>query len=177
MDWPEWTSNAGTYEGYCEYAMSLLREHHAEVWRCATRRHSIPVPHATLMTGPSTACERALELKLSWSVLMRQRAHVRIRCGLPSLGHVGGRASKARVQQCLYCDELVSNTWVHVFGCCPMWNAQRDAVTTTLRLGDARSWDVMYSVLTAFPGQPQYISALTFIDAVLEQADRFWNDI
>ena len=55
--------------------------------------------------------------------------------------------SKARVQQCIWCNGMVVNTWVHVFGSCQAWCEKRDIVVRTGSLRDMRSWDVMYAVV------------------------------
>ena len=104
----------------------------------------------------------------------RQEACIehRLRCGLVDLGHRAGRHSRARALQCIWCSELVTCHWAHVFGACVHWNAYRRDALRSLGLIEAstRSWDIMFSIMRF-----AHRACVAFVDAVVTSAETFWH--
>ena len=126
------------------------------------------------MAGRSSAPQLALSKNFAWPVLLQQLSHARLRCGIISLGHVSGRRSSARVQQCQCCEKIASNLFVHVFGECPAWEALRSSAVAALDLpSSTRSWDIMYAILAVHPSSSGYNACISFLDAVVRAAEAY----
>ena len=176
-DWSDWSSTHETFSEYCSYVWDALEHIHLSTWRACVQKHRIPVPVERVMPGISVSLQTALALELPWHVLLQQLSHARLKCGLIALGHLAGRRTVARSQQCIFCNQLVSCTWMHTFGNCIHWTAHRTASEASLGLDmvTMRSWDFMYTILTVDPRSPSYCVCLGFIDAVAAEAGLFWK--
>ena len=118
------------------------------------------------------ACARASNLP--WEQMKMQLSLSRLRSGLVPLGHLSRHRSAARVQQCMSCDAMVSNLWVHVFGTCPPWKHMRELAHRALALPPScRSWDVVYAILGVHVNSPAYSCCLVFVDAVVTAANSY----
>ena len=113
LDWPQWREqqylHAAHIGGYVKYVKLTLAKVQRVVWSGAALKHRCPVPYSRIMTGMSVAPLVALSMNMEWSALLLQLSHARLRCGTVSLGHLSGRKSSARVQQCQCCNLMVSN--------------------------------------------------------------------
>jgi len=176
-DWNEWSMTGGTMNGYCKYVYKTLEEAHAAAWLESAQKHCVPVSRERVLPCISFAPQTALALELPWKVLINQLSHARLKCGLASFGHLSGRRTQARLQQCFICNRLVSNTWMHIFGSCEHWTSLRDAACNALALDirTARSWDIMFAIVGVDPRSPAYCVCLEFVNAVVIAADKYWQ--
>ena len=158
----------GSLAEYRRYVVAELEQAHASAWGVAARRHRVPAPYKRIMTGVSKDLSTALASNMPWSQLKKQLSFCRLRSGLVPLGHLSGRRSSARSQQCMSCDAMVSNLWVHVFSECVAWDHLRMLACCALVLPPScRSWDVMYAILGVRSSSPAYSSCLDFVDEVV----------
>ena len=163
---------------YCAYVSNCLITVHAKditTWQQAAMRHRIPIPYAKALPSISTAIQRALPLRFTWAIMLQQRPHVQLRCGLIDLGHVAGRATRARNQCCLWCDSLVAHVWVHIFGECHHWADHRRRALAACRSYPARSWEIVSLILLRAPDDIGYVECLSFIYDVVVSANSFWS--
>ena len=80
IDWPTWVSRrAAETAAYKQYV------------------------NQTLMKTASTHLKDSLELNLPWNVLISQSVVIQLRRDYVAFGHVNGKKSKARVQECILC--------------------------------------------------------------------------
>ena len=87
LDWPMWFE---CREGFGSYY-----------------KHYVP----QILQGHScTDLAIALQSSLPWNIMIAQRALIRLRRKYVALGHVDGRESRAKVQQCIFCNKRYSST-------------------------------------------------------------------
>ena len=128
---------------------------HRPVWLSAVQRHRLPVPYRRIATSVSEAMPMTLQLHLPWALMLKQLSFCKLRCGLVPLGHLSGRKAYGRSQQCMNCDAMVSNLWVHAFGECIIWTNLRNAACRVFELPPTcRSWDITYEILSVLPVSP-----------------------
>jgi hypothetical protein len=140
---------------YRRYVLDVLEHSHASVWKAAALRHRVPVPYRRIVDGVSDALACARASNLPWEQMKKQLSLSRLRSGLVPLGHLSRHRSSARVQQCMSCDAMVSNLWVHVFGACTAWNHMREPAHRALALPPySRSWDVVHAILGVDANSP-----------------------
>ena len=60
----------------------------------------------TLKKVASTQLKDSLGLNLPWNILLCQRAVIQVRRDYVVFGHVNGKKSQARVQECIFCQEV-----------------------------------------------------------------------
>ena len=170
-DWPEWKSRGGDYASYLVHIRSTLERVHLASWNAAVQRHILPVPYKSFMAGiPS------LWMNLPWTTMMKHRSIARLRCGLVDLGHLRGRRSRAKKQCYIFCDELVSQLWVHTFCLCPIWKADSNSAASSIPDSEKNcSWALMRAIVSAPTDSARYASCAAFIDAVVCASDRFWR--
>ena len=72
----------------------------------------------TLMKTASTHLKDRLGLNLPWNVLLSQRAVIQVRRDYVVFGHVNGKKSKARVQECILCQKRYSNVKLRTVNAC-----------------------------------------------------------
>ena len=176
-DWPEWRKTGGDLDGYCTHVRCTLERHHSVTWKAAVSRHSLSVPYHSIVPSIHEWTSKSFSIQLSWDTLMQRRSAARLRCGLIDLGHLHGKRTRARAQQCVFCDELVSQLWLHVFCACPVWSEKRNHVMRCMpSLECSRGWTIMQSVLSAPCDSSQYHPCIDFIDAVVRESDLFWKN-
>ena len=165
---------AGSLESYRRYVLDTLECAHASVWKAAALRHRVSVPYRRIVEGVSDALACARASNLPWEQMKMQLSLSRLRSGIVPLGHLSRHRSAACVQQCMSCDAMVSNLWVHVFGTCPAWKHMRELAHRALALPPScRSWDVVYAILGVHANSPAYSCCLVFVDAVVTAANSY----
>ena len=79
-----WLAHLGEQEGCCDWGLQAVRE-------------------TTLMKTASAHLKDSLGLNLPRNVLISQSAVIQVRRDYVVFGHVNGKKSKARVQECILC--------------------------------------------------------------------------
>ena len=173
-DWPAGNHSGGSLNAYKLYVQAELEASHFACWASAAKRHRAPVPYRRIMPSSSNAVRLAISWNLPWNIMCKQLSMCRLRCGLVPLGHLSRKKSYARVQQCMSCDAMVSNPWVHVFGECHVWRHMREPTCRALGISDSsRSWDKMYGILGVQPESDAYSHCLEFVNQVVVDAGKF----
>ena len=185
-DFPVWLGGGGDYKGYCARVRQLLVAAHLFSWRAAVAKHAL----RTIKSATYVPCERivpaipsglaaAIRSQFPWQRLHKQLSLARLRAGLVDIGHLAGRRSRARAVQCIWCDDLVSKLWAHVFGEFQHWCSYRSAVCIAMNgnVALSRTWDIMFATLSAAPGDAWFFSCLDYVDAVVASAETFWRDL
>ena len=124
-DWPAWATAGSTLGQYGQYVKALLQERHAVVWRRRVARHSCTPPYLVLCDAPGGVPHFVKSLGLPVATEIQVRHWCRLRCGLVLLMHLGGRASGAIYQDCIFCGQCTRKPTIHCRSLCPSWPAQR----------------------------------------------------
>ena len=162
----------------CTYVCRTLKRHYQLKWKAAVARHSLPVPYGSISPCIREWVQTSFSIQLPWDILLKQRSAVRLRCGLLDLGHASGKRTRARAQTCIFCGELVSQLWLHVFCSCTRWNEERGRVMNCLpSVEGARGWTIMLNILCSSCDSSQYSKCIEFVDAVVQASDVFWQNM
>ena len=110
----------------------------------------------------------ALQSSLPWNIMIAQQALIRLRRKYVALGHVDGRESRAKVQQCIFCNKRYSNTLLHVLCACPSF--------ASFRTQCLLHFDVMnLGVLFTSPDHGGFVPIAAFAAEVVGLADDYWR--
>ena len=108
-------------------------------------------------------------------MLIGFRSSCRLRAGLVSLRHAGGRQSRSRYQQCVLCGKVIRNALVHVLGKCEVISAERSIFLSLCGSPDLVPQDVAVRV----SGCPATSCAFEAAVAIAAQLDKlsiaFWS--
>ena len=174
-DFPVW-QEGGSLSGYSAYVQECLESHFHTIWLAAVKKHCLPVPYVRLVPFIPYSLRACLFSDIPWSALLMQRSLARLRCGLVKLGHKGGKHTTASVQGCISCCCESSSLWTHVFGECPHWQRPRAEAAAGLSLAPgARSWDIMYGILSCPSDSQAYVVCLSLVHNVVVAAEQFWR--
>ena len=110
----------------------------------------------------------ALQSSLPWNIMIAQQALIRLRRKYVALGHVDGRESRAKVQQCIFCNKRYSNTLLHVLCACPSFASSR---TQCLLHFDAMKLGVLFTS----PDHGGFVPIAAFAAEVVGLADDYWR--
>lgn len=134
----------------------------------------VPIAYADIVHAIPSAFQDAMRTGLPWSILLRQRSHTRLRCGLVELGHLRGRRTKAKKQNCIFCGHgvAVELLWLHVFCGCTIWSRQTADISA--RLGVSAP-DMLLCILLATPDSDNYPMCVSFMDEIVQASNNFWT--
>ena len=144
LDWPLWVTRngQGTYKSYVK---------------------------SSLARPASTQLKDILKLNLPWNVLLSQRAVIQLRRGYVELGHVGGRKSTAKIQECIFCAKRYSNVKFHVIHACIKLDHARQPCAPHFPCG------IDLAMLDIPPCHPGYEPMALFAQEVVRRARVFWT--
>ena len=144
LDWPTWVSRRAAETGsYKQY-----------------------VKHTLMKTG-STYLKDSLGLNLPWNVLLSQRAVIQVRRDYVVFGHVNGKKSKARVQECILCQKRYSNVKFHIVNACAgLVDVRRPCLVYFPQRLD---FDI-------HPSHPGYMPVALFAQELVRRARLFWKE-
>ena len=144
LDWPTWVSRRAAETGsYKQY-----------------------VKHTLMKTG-STYLKDSLGLNLPWNVLLSQRAAIQVRRDYVVFGHVNGKKSKARVQECILCQKRYSNVKFHIVNACAgLVDVRRPCLVYFPQRLD---FDI-------HPSHPGYMPVALFAQELVRRARLFWKE-
>ena len=119
-------------ECYRIYVKGILRSTYAAKWKAGVQMHSMHPPYAGFVVLPGEVVGFIRSLDLDCGKDLSVRHWCRLRCGLPLLMHLGGRASGARHQDCIFCGQCTAKPLIHCIAICPHWHKQRLAFSASV---------------------------------------------
>ena len=125
LDWPAWATSGSTLELYVVYVKAVLFEKHALSWRSKVACHSCTPPYRVLADVPGVVRGFIKSLEPPAATELVVRHWCRLRCGLVLLMHLGGRASGAKYQDCIFCGQCMSKPTIHYLSLCTHWSSHR----------------------------------------------------
>ena len=164
-----------TYASYRRYVVRRLFEIARERDLPSRCKHVIPVPHHVLCPTARCPWKDMLRQPLPWPCLVGSRSWARVRLGLLSLSHKGGRRSRARRQRCIFCDAWVSNSYQHVLADCANWVSYRNQCCAVLGSTPGRAVDLVRSLLTKGPGDACFVPMVAWCSEIDRSHTCFWK--
>jgi hypothetical protein len=166
-----------SYDGYARHVSSKAVEACTPPWQAGILRHSSQVPYSLLQSAPSDILSRIRGAGLTWSTQVGIYGWSRLRAGLTSLRCIGGKYTRARFAQCIFCAQTVRNGHVHTLACCQRWTSLREAFVALAPAGvDSLAGGLCKAILTAVPeSRPSFAAAVELCDAVDRAASVFWS--
>ena len=169
LDWPDWQVQSKTTDTYSSYVRRSLRRRCLTDWALAVAPHSWPIPYSDIVAKPTNLFQSAFRAGLHWETLVQQRALSQLRCGQLALGHIGGRRSRAKYRQCLFCNKWYSSMYYHVVCSCEYFADERSHLTS------AKVDVSSLRCLATDPDDPSYPAVANFACAVQSQTAKFWK--
>ena len=141
------------------------------------QKHSAQVPYALLVAGPSEVLRSIRSADLPWSIQVGVYGWSRMRAGLTDLRAIGGRHTRARFAQCIFCESTVRNGHVHTLACCEHWASFRAEFVALAPPGtDSLAGGLCKAILTVSPeNPPSFAAAVSLCDSVDKAASSFWS--
>ena len=161
-----------TYESYRHVVTKQLKLWRAPGWEVSAQHHRAQVPYCTFQAGPSDALVASADLLLDWKHQPMVRGWCRFRAGLVCVRHLGMRRSKAKYQNCIFCQGDVPNATKHVLAGCPFWRSLRAPLLS--------EWvavayeDLALRILRTGPKDNFFLVVLELLDAIDSGATGFW---
>ena len=140
------------------------------------QKHTSSVPHYLFQSTPSTHYASLRQSALTWGQHLQVRAWSRLRAGLLAMRHLDGKRSQARLQSCIFCDQLgVRNPIKHVLCRCPVWSSRRVSISRGMS-GVVLSDDVLVlSLLGSGVDTPCFGGILEFFQLLDRKCDEYWE--
>ena len=114
-------------------------------------------------------------MQLSWARLRDVRSLVKFRCGCIVVSHRGGKLSHARLQHCVFCNDVVTDSYVHAFLECSHWENVRDAAVYMQGQIVRRNRRELYAILNCAPSHPSFEEIGALCGALDQAATAFWR--
>ena len=114
--------------------------------------------------------EDSLGLNLPWNILLCQRAVIQVRRDYVIFGHVNGKKSQARVQECILCQKRYSNVKFHIVNACAgLVDFRRPCLVHFPQGLDSTIFDID-------PSNPGYGPMALFAQELVRRARLFWKE-
>ena len=147
------------------------------MWRRDLQRSKLQIPYYLIACAPSTLL---VDMKVSgypWRALIQVRSLLRIKCGAVCLSGLAGRASDARLQECVFCGSLVRNRLKHCICSCSRWYHWREQFQALGSISSASSPDfLVLSFLRCFFVDPYFTVFIAWAFEIDCAAVSFWRD-
>ena len=169
MDWPVWCSSQSRHGCYKMYVKKSLVDACIPEWKSSVARHLLPIPYLSIAVAPHNSVFEARGFKLSWNTLTGHLHLCRLRCGMMRLGHLNGRGSGAKVQQCILCNKRYTAVFSHVITSCSSLASERSSWQAALDRA------VCAQDLTCGPDETGFVEAVVFASEVARESHAFWS--
>ena len=166
----------GSTASYRRYIDTRIAELCAEGRRGKVGSHQQPIPYRDINIGANADQAQGIHHRLSWRVLSGQRAMSRVRLGLLRLSHLNGKASEARYQQCIFCEQRLLSPYLHTFASCVFWANQRTAFWQRASVAQPESnRDALLGVVRSRPGWRQYEACISWVAELSSKEQKYWQ--
>ena len=154
VDWVEW--KADTF-GYKKYARRRLEEICFPGWLQTAQASMQPPAYTSFQEVHSLIPEIAAALHLDWETRLNVFAFCKLRAGGMQFAALNGRRSRAKIQQCIFCQTRTRAARVHVLASCLAWQHHRQSVGMRLGLdfSDPPA-NVCRKILSCHPTSPAF---------------------
>lgn len=166
-----------TYAAYRRAVALLLRARCVSLAAAHISSKSLPLPGSMILSNKVCAFHLVHSQAASWDTHFGMRAWSRSRVGAIILTHKAGRQSQARLQHCVFCDQLVEQSYLHVWIYCAVWTMHRTAVLQLLPACPAVACERMVTIIGLMPGDAGFEESVAFSSAVDTQASVFWRNV
>ena len=153
----------------------MLERSCTEATKLHTLGHSSPVPYSSFSVGASPDLCSALILELRWPILCGQRVFSRLRAGLLELGHRQGHRTRAKVQTCIACFELVRRPGVHCIVECRCFQLFHAPLLEFFSEGPWSRASLCSALLGLRPGHPAYEHIVRLAVEIDSLEKKFWS--
>ena len=128
-------------------------------------KHSSLIKYSTYQASPGSWIADVRSADLGWQDLLRVRSLCKLRAGTLVLAGRGGKYRRARLQECLFCDEIVENPLLHALAFCKSWSPSRMSFARLedIELNSAHN-DFAIRILGCGPHRPGFCTVLRWAD-------------
>ena len=134
-----------------------------------------PVPYMCYGAQPSRKLADPAKRAPSWATLTQTRGWCRLRARVMPLVHIGGTPTQGRGGRCIFCSHPAPRPYHHVFGECPSWSSERDAVRAGGGLqGALGSLGAIVDILN--PSTAWEEQAFLMAGQIEARARKFWQE-
>ncbi|CAE8622071.1 unnamed protein product [Polarella glacialis] len=171
VDWPSCATAQQTKSAYKKCVSDVLQQVCYSEWQGAVARHGALVPYGWEQFA-GNHIQAVRRLSLSWSDQLCVWSWCRLRAGWIMLSGVRGLPSRARCQNCLFCDSRVSKPMVHCLSCCSHWCTFRDAFVHATGGLVETAGRLAVAVLATKPRDVSFCVVLRWADAMDRESHR-----
>ena len=173
--WEKWSSHSTDLGKYRAQVRRELLAASFPAWREQASRSGCRVPHLAIQSSPSSALRRVHQAWLPWDAQLAVRGWCRMRAGLPRLRAIQGKHSRAKDQNCIFCDRPgVQRGIVHALSRCPAWESWRQPFLTGAALAPSSPPAALANaILSCQPSQGTFGPAVLLVDAIDRAATAF----
>ena len=161
---------------YFKYVRDHLVARCRNQWAPDLAKHVLPFPYQMVMRSGRWSMSAAGKAACTWEELLGIRSWCRLRAGLIRLTHRFHRRSAAKIQQCIFCNDSVSDGYAHVFSSCPEWSACRiQPLQDEMGAQTREDVPVAAVVLRVGPGSRLWRSVLRWSHRIDLECVSFWQ--
>ena len=124
-DWPAWHAPDKTLAGYKMYVSAQLQAACRSSWLSVASCHRANITYTTFAQHARIHLRQWRSLGLPHDALLSMRSLCRLRAGLITLTHLGGKQSGAVHQSCIFCGGVTAKSTVHCLSLCGFWTNER----------------------------------------------------
>ena len=177
--WEERPASIVHLDDYVELVRGQLAAKDAVHARSRASQHNAVVPYSVFQSVPSPHLQVAQRLALPAETQLCLWSWCRFRSGLIPLRGPRGCTSRARLQPCKFCGQIVRNAVVHCLSSCTAWEAQREAfcVAACVDRSFFSKDELARKVLDCVPGHDAFPVVAAWFDIVDRAAAAAWKSV
>ena len=160
-DWPDRPAHVNTYEQCKNWIDTCLRSYCCTAWAQEAAQHTAAFPYLSFQTEPSSMIAFRERTSAPWATHVQLASFIKVRAGLLVLSSRKGHFSRARLQECIFCNGTTDYAVLHVFGFCCKWNGHRKKFCDCAALAQNT---VESAIVNSFLGRDA--SELAFVQAL-----------